>query len=111
VTRLSLDYQVTLLLADPRPQSDAVAATLTVESRMTLTVGGSDVSVEPATGENYAACVGLLRRTVTSAGMGPDGTLAIDFDEGLSVVVHPDPRHESWSLSGHGVPHVLVGPS
>ena len=94
VTRVCLDYQVGLLLA-----GDGVDATLVVESAMTLTVAGSAVDVEPDTGENYAALVQLLRRTLTSVGVDADETLRIGFGDDVSLVVHPDPRYQSWELS------------
>lgn len=66
--------------------------------------------LEPGTGSRLAPVLGLFMRTVIMVEVRDHGALALTFDDGSELFAGPDPRYESWHLSGHGVEDILVGP-
>lgn len=54
--------------------------------------------------------LGLFQLTVTELAVGEAGSLTLGFDSGAELVVTPHQQFEAWSLTGHGVDAVTVGP-
>jgi hypothetical protein len=48
--------------------------------------------------------------TITELTVGETGSLTLGFDSGAELVVTSHSQFETWSLSGHGVPDITVGP-
>ena len=118
VTRVSLDFEVTLLLAHVEGAS-AGDASLVIGVPFALSrihgTGAVDptareLRVDPATGDHLAEVVGLLRSTVTALDLSEDGGLTVAFDVGYRLHIGPQQDHEAWQISGQGVENWLQSP-
>jgi hypothetical protein len=111
VHRTAFDFQVRLELVDEAEDGDArVDAELVVETLFRLRdAEGRSHDLRPATGTALAPVLALFGRTVTAVRL-RSGTLALTFDDGAELSVGPNPAHESWWLTGHGIEPILVGP-
>lgn len=112
VWRTSFDYQVRLILVARHPDGGyRVDAELVIEVPFLLRdAAGEWHELDPGTSTTVAPAVELFMTTITELAVGDTGSLTLDFDSGARLVVTPHPQYEAWSLSGHGVPDVLVGP-
>ncbi|MBV8527085.1 MAG: hypothetical protein JOZ75_02085 [Candidatus Dormibacteraeota bacterium] len=87
-------------------------ATLRIEGRFTLRMpAGREVQLDP---ENDAAGLGpalaLCRATLETSDAHPDGSLALLFANGASVMVPPDPEFEAWTLTISDGSMMVSGP-
>jgi len=113
VGRLTLDYQVGLLLASQGPgevYAARVSAFLTIGGTFQLTRAGHAQVVTPDDTDNYQATVGLLHASVMDARIGTDESLTMAFSGDQLLHVPRDPAFESWEIQGRGVRGWLAGP-
>jgi hypothetical protein len=113
VGRLTLDYQVTLMLASQGPgeaYAARVDAHLTIGAAFQLTRAGRTHVITPDATGNYQAVVGLLHATVSGARIGTDESLVMSFSGDQLLRVPRDPAFESWEISGRGIRGWLAGP-
>lgn len=113
VTRISFDYQVTLLLADVEPSGrPRVEAVLVIGTPFTVAAPDSaatPVTIDPNTGGHLATVLDVLHSTVEATCVEGDESLTLVIG-GFTVHVPRDHRHESWQLEGDGVDNWLAGP-
>jgi hypothetical protein len=109
VRQVRLDYQVTLLLVDGPYNQERASGLLQIETPFHLEADGQTWTVAPSDKSTYAPVCHLVHLTVVSAEM-DDERLRLRFSDGSALTVERDPRYESWSLTGSGVPEVLVTP-
>lgn len=110
VRRIAFDYQVTLVLVEGPSNAERVSANLQIEAPIRVEYGGEVVECDPNDKSTHAAMTPILHLVLTDASVGDDDALHLRFDDGTSLVVARDHQYESWSLTGVGVPHVLMGP-
>lgn len=119
VERTAFDHQVRLVLRRTDPASaagavdgaGAVDAELVVETPFLFrSPAGGWLGLVPGSGVSLAPVLGLFERSITSVEVGDRGTLTLGFTDGAGLRVPPDPRFESWHLTGRGVAPVTVGP-
>jgi hypothetical protein len=111
VGRLSLDYQVTLLLASTDGvYGERVDALLVMGTSFTITRAGDVMHVHPSEQDGFAATLGLLHRDIVAVAVGPDESLSLTFNGDLAVHVPRDQHYESWQITGRGVQGWIAGP-
>jgi hypothetical protein len=112
VWRTSFDYQVRLTLVARHPDEGyRVDAELVIEVPFLLRdATGEWHDLDPGSGAALAPALDLFQMTITEPAVGETGSLTLGFDSGAQLVVTPHPQFEAWSLAGHGVPPVSVGP-
>ena len=114
VERISLDYQVRLLLTGyPPDHAPAGTAELIIGSSFRLRDGAGRWHVfdlDAGTNATLAPVLNLFTRIVSHVEVRGLGQLRVAFDDGAALHVDPDPTHESWELHGEGVEGILVGP-
>jgi Family of unknown function (DUF6188) len=108
VTRVLLDYAVTLEFFDR-----ASIAELKIETPFAFVEGhGVKHDIEPANlGADGERVAGLFLGVVAAVGIGSNGTLELDLQDGRSLIV---PRHgdfESWSFVDDTGARVICLPS
>lgn len=112
VHRTAFDRQVRLSFRAGEPGDGwRLDAELVIEADFRLRdAGGRSYGLEPGSGAGLAPVLALFERTVTAVEVRGRGELVLGFDDGAELRAAPDPRYESWHLSGRGVDPVLVGP-
>lgn len=111
VDRTAFDHQVRLLLSSRGESRHGVEAELILETRFLLRdASGNWHELEPGTGVALAPVLNLFGQSVAAVNVQGLGTLSIDFQDGASLRIDPDPQFESWHLVGTGVHGVTVGP-
>jgi hypothetical protein len=112
VWRISFDYQVRLTLVARHPDEGfSVDAELVIEVPFRLRdATGEWHELDPGSGVTLAPALGLFQMTITTLAVGETGGLTLGFDSGAELVVVPHPQFEAWSLTGHGVHDVTIGP-
>ena len=111
VGRVSLDYQVSLLLASTDGiHGERVDALLVIESPFTITRGGRQLHVEPNAKRGLEATLGLLHRAITAASISADESLSLTLDGEQEIHVPRDPNYEAWQISGRGIQGWIAGP-
>jgi hypothetical protein len=112
VRRISVDYQVRLLLVgDGASGGRQVDAELMVETSFRpRDAAGIWHDLAPGTGSRLAPVLDLFIDSVVGVDVGQQGMLSLRFASGAELVVAPDPRFESWHVTGPGVSSVSVGP-
>lgn len=72
---------------------------LTIETALDVVEGETHWSGEPLTADAAGALLPLNSRTVSSAHVATDGTLALGFGSG-TLTVPPHPMYEAWQVRG-----------
>jgi hypothetical protein len=110
VRRIAFDYQVTLFLVDGPGDAERVSAILHIEAPIRVEGGNGVAECDPNDKATHSVMTHVLHLAVSGARLDSDDTLRLTFDDGTRVAVARDVDHESWSLTGKGVPHLLMGP-
>ncbi|MFE6172752.1 DUF6188 family protein [Streptomyces sp. NPDC056464] len=112
VVRTAFDHQVRLNLSAPAVGGGhGVDAELIVETPFLLRdAGGEWHELAPGSGVHLAPVLGLFEQSITAFDVQDRGALSIDFGDGASLRIGPDPQFESWHLIGRGMSHLIVGP-
>lgn len=111
VSRLTLDYQVALLLVDDASEGRRVNATLILEEPFELTLGPETHVVDPGDPATLGPTCRLLHQTISSAHADDVGILALQLGDAIALRLTPTGSYEAWELSGSGVPSILIGPA
>jgi len=113
VSQVTFDYQITLLLRheDVGSSASRIEARLVIETPFALrSRDGSVHELDPGTSRSgLAPVIDLFLATVANVSVEGRGTLTLEFHDGAKLTVPPSETYESWSLSGVGVPGILVG--
>lgn len=95
VTRILLDYSVTLEFLDKTPGAQIKLEQVFVF----LPKGRAEVSIDPAhLGVNANYVAELFGATIADVGLQVDGTLEVAFEGGSGLLAHPNDHYESWSF-------------
>ena len=107
LTRVLLDFTVTLEFIDPRPRIQ-----VKLEDVFTLVdATGLRVDVDPMRlGMQAGDVARLFGAVVGGVDIHADGTLELRFEDGR-VISAPPGDTESWSYSEDGGPFIVCGPS
>jgi hypothetical protein len=104
ITRCSVDYGVTLLLAGEGPQYE-----LRLQTPFTLIEGDRRLLLEPEHTATLGPVVTLFGRNVSSAETLDDGCLSLRLHDAL-LHITPHPEYEAWTLTGDDGLLVVCGP-
>lgn len=102
VNRLILDYRFVLDFGDPPAKTYELA----LESPFRWWSKGDETGTltDPSDGAQEPAYLGeaitALHRICTRASSSEEGTLRLEFDNGLRFEIQPTPKYEAWSLAG-----------
>jgi hypothetical protein len=112
VQRTTFDYQVRICFVGLDPDEGyRVDAELIIETPFLLhEAGGEWHELDPGTGSSLAPVLDRFNSTVTAVEVNERGALHLTFADTAEIFVGPDPRYESWHLTGHGVAQITVGP-
>jgi len=112
VWRTTFDYQVRLtLVAHDSDGGYRVNAELVIETPFLMREeSGEWHEIDPGNVDTLAPALRLFMRTVDAVEVGDRGALSIELRNGSGLFIGPDTTYESWTLSGHGVESVVVGP-
>ena len=103
-----LDYRVTQLVVDAgsfRLLSWSLEGSLEVRFGAPFTLvsaRGGERRLDPEQTEGLAPVLALLRRPLQSVTITRDGTLSVEFGDGVVLRAEPDPRYEAWEVQGAG---------
>ena len=107
VTRISIDYALTLEFADRKP-----TARLIFEGDLSIWSDGLAERIRPPEFDPAArTVVGLFGSTVESLVIDADGTLEVQLDRGRLIRAGKDGDYESWSYVDDDGSRVICLPS
>jgi hypothetical protein len=111
ISRVSLDYQVTLTIASTDGvYGQRVDALLIIEAPFTVTRGGDSHLVDPNEKLGLEATLDLLHREVTDTEVAADESLSLTVTGDLKIHVPRDPHYEAWQVTGRGIQGWIAGP-
>jgi len=105
ITSIIVDYRVTFQIS----LKSREWATLTLSTP--FSVGGEEHShlVDPEDATTYEAIWAVQRHAIVGAYVTKNGTIHIEFTDGVEICSHPNPRYEAWELT-MGARTVLSSP-
>ena len=109
VSAVTLDYRVSLLLADPN-DARRLGATLVIGVPFTYEASDGRAVLDASDPATLSEAWRLLRRRIVVATADADLNLVVTFDDGARVAVERSDLYEAWELYGRGVQGVLAGP-
>lgn len=95
VSMLKIDFRLSLVLGEA---ADAVE--LIVETPFHVVSSGVDILCIPEKPGTLSPILPLVNTTVNSLVITEAGHIFVEFDNGASLSIDPDPSYEAWQLAG-----------
>ncbi len=100
VDQICVDYAVTFVIDG--------CHSVRIGTPFVARIGDQTHEVDPADVQTVAPVLAFHGAVVRSATAERDGSLRVDFVDGLSIAVEPDAAYEAWEVDG-GLPPVTPG--
>lgn len=104
-----LDHRVTQLVIDRasiRLQTWSLEGSADIRLAgpfaLQLATGGTR-QIDPVDTERLAPCLAMVGLGVRSVTVTRNGTLTLEFTDGSTIAVAPDPRRSAWDVQGGGI--------
>jgi hypothetical protein len=85
-------------------------AAIRIEGNFVYKANGAEYRLSPEQPTALGPVLSMLHKIVQSARVYKDGCLEVNFADGSSLSVTPDPEYEAWEMVGSGGLRAVCGP-